>query len=139
MEPNVEVPTVEEMRKCVDELKSKREKDGKECKHVLEAVSKVDKSEGESVYAELFGVVVQECVDSIMKKEVECLVLEIVGFRCALSEKISGDESVQDKPMNLLYLWDAFKEAWKVWRSSGDDVDRSEAAYRRFVAIVSEE
>ena len=131
-------PTVEDMRECVGELKSKREKDGKECKRVLEAVSKVDKSEGECVYAELFGMLVQDCVDLIMKKEVECLALEISGFRCALSEKISGDKSVQEKPMNLLHLRDAFEEAWKVWRSSGDDVDRAEATYRRFVATVSE-
>ena len=138
MEPNVEVPTVEEMRECVGELKSKMEKDKKECKHVLEAVSKVDKIEGESMYEELFGMVIQDCVDSILKKEVECLALELGGFRCGLSEKICGDEAVQEKPMNLLRLRDAFEEAWKVWRSSGDGVDRVEAAYRSFVTTVSE-
>ena len=138
MEPNVEVATVEEMRECVGELKSKMEKDKKECKRVLEAVSKVDKSEGESVYAELFGTVVHDCVDSILKKEVECLALDIGSFRCGLSEKIGGDESVQEKPTNLLRLRDAFEEAWKVWRSSGDVVDRAEAAYRSFATTVSE-
>ena len=138
MEPNVEVPTIEEMHECVGELKSKMEKDKKECKRVLEAVSKVDKSEGESIYAELFGMVVHDCVDSILKKEVECLALEIGSFRCSLSQKISTDEAVQEKPMNLLRLRDAFEKAWKVWRSSGDGVDSAEAPYRSFVTTVSE-
>ena len=114
------------------------EKDGKECRRVLEEVSKVDKIEGESAYAELFGMVVHECVDSILKKEVQCLALEMEGFRRGLCAKIGGDETVKDKSMNLLLLSDGFEEAWKVWRCCGDDVDRAEAAYRRFVTTVSE-
>ena len=138
MEPT-KVPTAEDMRACASELKSKMEENGKECKHVLKEVSKVDKSEGESAYAELFGMVVHDCVDSILKREVNSLALEMEGFRNGLCAKIGGDETVRDKPLNLLRLSNGFDEAWKVWRSVGADVDRSEATYRRFVAVVSEE
>ena len=136
MEPT-KVPTAEEMRACASELKSKMEENGKECKHVLKEVSKVDKIEGESAYAELFGMVVHDCVDSILKKEVDSLALEMEGFRNSLCAKIGGDDTARDKPMNLLRLSDGFDEAWKVWRC-GAVADREEAAYRRFLETVSE-
>ena len=138
MEPT-EVPTAEELRACASDLKSKMEENGKECKRVLKEVSKVAKSEGESAYEELFGMVVHDCVDSILKREVNSLAVEMEGFRNGLCAKLCGDETLRDKPMNLLRLSDGFDEAWKVWRSVGADVNRSEATFRRFVAVVSEE
>ena len=81
---------------------------------------------------------VRVCVDSILKKEVNSLALEMEGFRNSLCAKMGGDETARDKPLNLLRLSDGFDEAWKVWRCSGAVADRAEAVYRRFLETVSE-
>ena len=122
MEPT-KLPTAEEMCKCASDLRSKMEENGKECRRVLKEDSKVDKTEGESAYAELFGMVVHDSVDSILKKEVHGLALEMEGFRNSLCAKMGGDETARDKPLNLLRLSDGFEEAWKVWRGGAAGVD----------------
>lgn len=138
---NVENEIVEEMRKLMDEFKLKRKNDKDECKQWLEQASRVKSSEGETLYQDLFGLIVHECVDTILKREVQYITVEMCCFRRNLSEKIAQDEALMDMPMDLNRLPDAFDEAWRVWRECNDEncESRKESAYQVFVKMVSKE
>ena len=51
-----------EIRKCISDLKEKVKKDKEECRQFLDAASHVKKEEDESLYRNLFGMMVKDCV-----------------------------------------------------------------------------
>ena len=96
--------------------------------------------EGESLYRGLFGMLVKDCVQSILKKEVVYLTAEMCRFRNNIAQKMVEDESRADAPMNLARLYEGFAEAWRIWRA-GDTEDardaRGDASYQVLVTVLS--
>ena len=80
--------------------------------------------------------------DSILKTKLMYLTAEMSRFRNNISPGIAQDESLDEKPLNLLRLADGFKEAWRIWRE-GDIEDgrdaRKENSFQAFLTIVSSE
>ena len=112
-----------EAESIIAETKSKADADRKEMKERLDQAKQVKEKAGESLYNSLFAMLVQDCVDSILKKEMVYLTMEMCRFRNNISEKILADESRADAPMNIAGLHEGFAEAWKIWR----DGDTEEA------------
>ena len=129
-----------EIRKCISDLKEKVKKDKEECRQFLDAASHVKKEEDESLYRNLFGMMVKDCVDAILKKEVLYTTMEMTGFRRNISERIYQDEALLDEPFNMVALPEGFQKAWRIWRAGDTDTGRStrgEASYRAFVSTVA--
>ena len=122
-----------ELKYAVDELKAKMNDDKKRCKHMLNQASEVE-AEGESSYKTLFGMVVKDCVDTILKKEVMYLTVEMSRFRRNFSRRLVQDESLTFKsPLNLSRLPEGFQEAWKTWIQDDRDT-REELSYKAAAA-----
>ena len=103
-----------EAESIIAEMKSKADADKKEIKERLNEAKQVKEKAGESLYNSLFGMLIQDCVDSILKKEVVKLTVEMCRFRNNISEKMLADESRADAPMNLAGLPEGFAEAWRI-------------------------
>ena len=131
-----------EVRSVIDEMKSKANADREEMKERLNQAKEVKTESGEGLYNSLFGMLVQDCVDSILKKEVVNLTVEMCRFRKNISEKMLADESRTNAPMNIARLPEGFNEAWRLWRL--DDTEegravRGEASYQALVTALSTE
>ena len=140
--PSYEDTLTSEMESLIVEMKSKAAADKKEVKERLNEAKQVRAKAGESLYNSLFGMLIQDCVDSILKKEVVHLTVEMCRFRNNISEKMLADESRMDAPMNIAGLPDGFAEAWKIWRA-GDTEEardtRGEESYQALVTALSTE
>ena len=138
--PSYEDSQNTEMRSVIDEMKSKANADRKEIRDMLNQAKEVKTENGEGLYNSLFGMLVQDCVDSILKKEVVKLTVEMCRFRNNISEKMLADESHADAPMNIAGLPEGFDEAWRIWRA-GDTEEardaRGEASYQALVTALS--
>ena len=111
-----------EARIVIDEMKSKANADRKAVRDLLNQAKEVKAENGEGLYNSLFGMLVQDCVDSILKKEVVNLTVEMCRFRKNISEKMLADESRADAPMNIARLPEWFNEAWRL-----DDTEEGRA------------
>ena len=114
-----------EARIIIDEMKSKANADREEMKERLNQAKEVKTESGDGLYNSLFGMLVQDCVDSILKKEVVNLTVEMCRFRKNISEKMLADESRAGTPMNITRLPEGFNEAWRLWRL--DDTEEGRA------------
>ena len=112
--PSYEDSQNTEMRSVIDEMKSKANADRKEIRDMLNQAKEVKTENGEGLYNSLFGMLVQDCVDSILKKEVVNLTVEMCRFRKNISEKMLADESRTNAPMNIARLPEGFNEAWRL-------------------------
>ena len=141
--PSYEESQTAEANGLIAELKSKADGVKKEVRERLDQAKQVREEDGESLYNSLFGMLVQDCVDSILKKEVVHLTTEMCLIRRNISEKLSADESRVDQPMNITRLPEGFGEAWRLWRAGGDTeegrVTRGEASYEALVTALSKE
>ena len=115
--PSYEDSQTTEARNIMVEMKSKADADRKEVRKMLNQASQVKEENGESFYSGLFGMLVQDCEDSILKKEVVYLTMEMCRFRKNISEKMLADESLADAPMNIARLSEGFNEGWRLWRA----------------------
>ena len=140
--PSYEDTQTSEAESIIAEIKSKADADKKEMRERLDKAKQVKEKAGEGLYNSLFGMLVQDCVDSILKKEVMYLTVEMCRFRNNISEKMLADESRKDAPMNIARLHEEFDEAWKIWRA-GDTVEardaRGENSYQALVTALSME
>ena len=136
--PSYEDTLTSETETLIAEMKTKSDADKKEVKRRLDEVKQVREKSGEGLYNSLFGMLVQDCVDSILKKEVVKLTTEMYRFRNNISEKMLADESRMDAPMNIAGLPDGFAEAWKIWRA-GDTEEAREESYQALVTALSTE
>ena len=59
-------------------------------------------------------MVVQDCANTVLKREVLYLTLEMSEFRRNISRRIRQDEALLDTPFNMLALPEGFKKAWSV-------------------------
>ena len=122
-----------EIRKLMLELKLKRVKDRQVVNENLKRVREVKEDEDESVYESLFGLVVQDSVDAILKKELMGLTLEMNGFRNNIAKGITGDPTLSGRRLNMMSLPEAFEESWKVWRQS-DLEDREKKSFQTLLS-----
>ena len=126
----------------IADMKNKADVDRKQLKESLYRVKHVKEKEGEGLYDSLLGMVVQDSVDSIVKKEVMYLTTEMSRFRNNISEKMFADESRRGSSMNIVGLAEGFAKAWKIWRA-GDTEEgrdaRGEESYQAFVAAITKE
>ena len=105
-----------EANTIIDEMKAKANADKKEMRERLNQAKEVQSVDGEGLYNSLFGLLIQDCVDSILKKEVVKLTVEMCRFRRNISEKMMADKSHDNAPMNIAGLPEGFNEAWRLWR-----------------------
>ena len=140
--PSYEDSQATEVKNVMNEMKSKTEADKKDVREMLKQAGQVKENEGESLYRGLFGMLMKDCVDSILKKEVMYLTTEMCRFRNNIAQKMIEDESRADAPMNLARMPEGFAEAWKLWRA-GDTEDvrdaRGEKSYQALVTALSSE
>ena len=126
----------------IDEMKSKKDADKKEMRERLDQAKEVKMVDGEGLYNSLFGLLIQDCVDSILKKEVVKLTVEMCRFRRNISEKMLADESRAEAPINIARLPEGFDEAWRLWRL-GDaregGATREEASYQALITALEKE
>ena len=130
-------PKEEELKAVMSELEQKSKEDAKDCKRFLDAACEVEEVEGESLHKRLFSMLIRDCVDTILKKEVMYLSMEMTSFRSNLALQISSDE--RDDPLNVAALYESFQKAWQVWRAgdteSGRD-GRAKASYEVFTSLL---
>ena len=140
--PSYEDTLTSETEGLIADMKKKADVDRKQLKESLYKVKHVKEKEGEGLYNSLFGMVVQDCVDSIVKKEVIGLTAEMCRFRNNISEKMLADESRMDSPMNIAGLPAGFAEAWKIWKAGNTEEGRDtrgEESYQALVAAITAE
>ena len=122
----------------IDAMKAKAETDKKEMRERLNHAKEVKTEDGEGVYNSLFGLLIQDSVDSILKREVVRLTVEMCRFRRNISEKMLADKSRDDAPMNITRLPEGFNEAWRLWRL-GEEGTREEASYQALITALEKE
>ena len=131
-----------ETESIIVEMKTKSDVHKKEMKRMLDEAKQVKEKAGDGLYESLFGMLVQDCVDSIVKKEVVNITMEVCRFRNNISKKMLADESRMDAPMNIAGLPEGFDKAWKIWRA-GDTEEardaRGEESYQALVTALSTE
>ncbi len=128
-----------EARVIIDKMKSKANADRKEVRDLLNQAKEVKVENGEGLYNSLFGMLVQDCVDSILKKEVVNLTVEMCRFRKNISEKMLADESRAEAPMNIAHLPEGFNEAWRLGDTEEGKATREEASYQALVTALATE
>ena len=127
-----------EANSIIDEMRAKANTDREEMRERLNQAKEVQSVDGEGLYNSLFGLLIQDCVDSILKKEVVKLTVEMCRFRRNISEKMQADRSRIDAPMNIAGLPEGFNEAWRLWRLD-EEGNREEASYRALVTALEKE
>ena len=140
--PSYEDTQTSEAESIIAEMKSKADAGRKEMRERLDQVKQVKEKAGDGLYDSLFGMLVQDCVDAIVKKEVTYLTVEMCRFRNNISEKLTADESCKGASMNIARLYEAFDEAWKIWRA-GDTEEardaRGEKSYQALITVLTTE
>ena len=140
--PSYEDTLTSETESLIAEMKSKAAADKKEVKERLDEAKQVREKASDGLYNSLLGMLVQDCVDSILKKEVVKLTVEMCRFRNNISQKMFADESRMDTPMDIAGLPGGFAEAWKIWRA-GDTEEgrdaRGEMSYQALVTAITAE
>ena len=122
--PSYEDTQTSEAESIIAERKSMADADKKEVRERLDKAKQVKEKAGEGLYNSLFGMLIQDCVDSILKKGVMNLTVEMCRFRNNISEKMLADESRADTPMNISRLHEGFDESWKIWRAGDTEEAR---------------
>ena len=124
----------------IDAMKTKANADREEVRERLNQAKEVQSVDGEGLYNSLFGLLIQDCVDSILKKEVVKLTVEMCRFRRNISEKMLADKSRDNAPMNIANLPEGFNEAWRLWRlGDTEEGNREEASYRALITALEKE
>ena len=124
----------------IDAMKAKANADREEMRERLNQAKEVKTEDGEGLYNSLFGLLIQDCVDSILKKEVVKLTVEMCRFRRNISEKMLADRSHDNAPVNIANLPEGFNEAWRLWRlGDTEEGDREEASYQALVTALDKE
>ena len=137
MPPSYDESLRSETERIIAEMKAKSDANKKEMERRLDEVKQVKEKAGESLYNSLFGMLVQDCVDSIVKKEVIYLTVEMSRFRNNISEMMLADESRMDSPLNIARLAEGFEEAWKIWRAGDTEEGRDARGEKSYQALVT--
>ena len=131
-----------ESRNLIAEMKAKADADREEMRERLDQAKEVKMESGDGLYNSLFGMLVQDCVDSILKKEVVYLTMDMCRFRKNISEKMMADEARAEAPMNIARLPEGFNEAWRLWRLGDTEegrATRGEASYQALTTAITTE
>ena len=136
--PSYDESQVAETSGIIVAMRAKADADREEMKERLNQAKEVQSVDGEGLYNSLFGLLIQDCVDSILKKEVVRLTVEMCRFRRNISEKMMADNSRDNAPMNIANLPEGFNEAWRLWRL-GEEGNREEASYQALITALEKE
>ena len=136
--PSYDESQVVEASGIIVALKAKANADREEVRERLNHAKEVKTEDDEGLYNGLFGMLVQDSVDSILKKEVVRLTVEMCRFRRNISEKMLADRSRDNAPMNIARLPEGFNEAWRLWRL-GEEGTREEASYQALITALEKE
>ena len=136
--PSYDESQVAEASGIIVAMKAKANADREEVRERLNQAKEVQSVDGEGLYNGLFGLLIQDCVDSILKKEVVKLTVEMCRFRRNISEKMQADNSRDNAPMNIAGLPEGFNEAWRLWRL-GEEGTREEASYQALITALEKE
>ena len=127
----------DDLIKSVTALKLRMQQDKEDCKQLLGMVTEVKEKEDESLYKSVFGLVIHDCMDSIMKREVVHLTMQMSLFRNNIARRLMADESLTDEtPLNILNLPKGFSEAWKVWKEQDKDESQEELSYQALRSLI---
>ena len=111
-----------ELINVLEELKQKMRDDKEQCKDMLNRAWQVCKADEESLYKNLFGRLINDCVNTILKNEIKNLTVEMCEFRRNV--------------MNLLRMSKGFETAWKEWTLDTNDA-RGGSSYKALLAAVA--
>ena len=68
-------------------------------------------------YQSLFGLIVKDSMDSILKREVVNLTMQMSLFGNNISRKMITDETIRDDTgIDIMKVPEGFEEAWRVWK-----------------------
>ena len=127
----------ERLRRRVIELKLKMVEDRDRCKQLLDSASEVEEKEDETLYKAFFGLIVKDSVNSILKREVVNLALQMSLFRNNISRRMITDESTTDATaVNMMEMPKGFEEAWRVWKEQDKNDDQEELSYQTLKSLV---
>ena len=127
----------ERFRRRVIELKLKMVEDRDRCKQLLDSASEVEEKEDETLYKAFFGLIVKDSVNSILKREVVNLALQMSLFRNNISRRMITDESTTDATaVNMMEMPKGFEEAWRVWKEQDKNDDQEELSYQTLKSLV---
>ena len=136
--PSYDESQVAEASGIINAMRAKADTDREEVRERLNQAKEVQSVDGEGLYNSLFGLLIQDCVDSILKKEVVKLTVEMCRFRRNISERMQADNSRDNTPMNIAGLPEGFNEAWRLWRF-GEEGTREEASYQALITALEKE
>ena len=129
----------EELTEAVTVLRAKLQRDKEECKKMLRTATHVEEKEDESLYKSLFGMIVRDCIDTVMKREVLHLTMQMSSFRNSISRRMLTDETLTDEtPLNILNVPKGFEEAWKVWKEQDKNECQEELSYQTLKSLLIE-
>ena len=127
----------EELSETLTDLKVKLQQDKEDCQQLLRMATEVKEKEGESLYKSVFGMIVQDSMDSIMKREVVRLTVQISLFRNNISRRLLTDETLTDEtPLNIMNVPKGFEEAWKVWKEQDNKECQGELSYQALRSLI---
>ena len=86
-----------ELQDILQLTKQKREENKEDCKRMSSQAKEVPEKKVETLYGAFYGMLVQDCVDNILKKEVAHLATDMFRFRNKISKTMPEDESLDDK------------------------------------------
>ena len=137
VDQNGEEDETERLRRHVIELKLKMVEDRDRCKQLLDSASEVEEKEDETLYKAFFGLIVKDSVNSILKREVVNLALQMSLFRNNISRKMLSDDTLTDEtPLNIMNVPKGFEEAWKVWKEQDKNECQEELSYQALKSLI---
>ena len=125
------------MIKTVTALKVKMQQDKEDCKKLLRIATHVEEKEDESLYKSVFGLIIHDSMDSIMKREVVHLTMQMSLFRNNIARRMLSDETLTDEtPLNIRNVPKGFEEAWKVWKEQDKNQCQEELSYQALKSLI---
>ena len=132
--------TEDELSEVVAALKEKMQQDKEDCKQLLKMATEVKEKEDESLYKSIFGLNIHDSMDSIMKREVVRLTVQMSLFRNNIARRLLSDETLTDEtPLNIANVPKGFEEAWKVWKEQDKNECQEELSYQALRTLIIEQ
>ena len=127
----------EELNKTVTALKVKMQQDKEDCKRLLNMASQVEEKEDESMYKSVFGLIIKDSIDSILKREIVHLTMQMSLFRNNVSRKMLSDDTLTDEtPLNIMNVLKGFEEEWKVWKEQDKNDCQEDLSYQALRSLI---
>lgn len=103
-----------ELQDIIELMKPKMEENEEDCKRMPSQAKEVPEKKGETLYGAFYRMLVQDCVDTILKKEGTHLATDMFRFRNNISRNMLQDELFDDKKFIIHHQHDEI--GWWVCR-----------------------